>query len=308
MKLVLFAYRTVGYECVKYLNDNSIEQLVVIPSDDLGKDHIFKSVKKIVLKRKIPFIQIDSMNDSIVYNKLNDFKANASFSCYFPKIIPKEILSIFKFGSLNLHGALLPEYMGTFSGVWSIINDEKISGSTLHYMESKVDTGNIVERKTVYIDNNDTGQTLYNKVSLKSIDLFKKYCLLLANGSEIISYPQDFNKANYYKRKVPHDGVIKWEWDSRKIYNFCRALNFPPFKSAETCLSNQKFEIVACDEIITDKINSIPGKVLSISNDGIVVSCRKNNIIILEIRKNNSFITSFDNSFIKVGDILGNNL
>ena len=307
MKIVLFAHRNVGLECVKYVNSNNLNTLIVLPPNDDGLDGNFKSVKKFVIENNLPYVQPDSMNNGSFLKTLMDFNPNTSFSCYFPLIIPSNILSIFKEGSFNLHGAILPDYRGTFSGVWSLINDEKYSGSTIHYMDKNIDTGNIIEVKKCEIGNNDTGYTLYEKTSMLSISLFKKYCNKLINGERINGFPQNLNDGNYYPRKLPYGGKINWSWSSNKIDRFCRALNFPPFKCATTILNAKEIEIARV-KILNFKSTENPGY-FYFEGDKLHVSTSTNELLIDEIKLLDKSLSSDEvrNFFDSAEGILGNN-
>ena len=160
-------------------------------------------------------------------------------------------------------------------------------------MDEKVDVGDIVEVRYVTISNNDTGISLYNKVALKSIDLFKKYSLQIAKNIRVNSTPQNLSEASYYKRQVPYNGIIQWSWDSRKVYNFCRALEFPPFKNAISSIDEKEIEVIKCKEIINGKINKKHGEILSIDKDGILIACHKNNILITKIKMENKIFSNF---------------
>jgi len=307
MKLVLFAYGTVGLECVKYINSKNLNTLIVLPPNDDGLDGHFKSVKKFVIDNDLPYIQPNSMNNEILFQTLLDFNPNASFSCYFPLIIPNNILSIFKEGSFNLHGAILPDYRGTFSGVWSLINDEKYAGSTIHYMNENIDTGDIVEVKKCEIDINDTGYTLYEKTSMLSISLFKKYCNKLINGEKISGFPQNLKDGNYYPRKLPYEGKINWSWSSNKIGNFCRALNFPPFKSATTVVNGKEIEIIRVKSLKFKSVSS-PGH-FYFKDDKLHVSTSTNELLIDEIKFSDKLLSSGEvrNFFDSTEGIFGDN-
>lgn len=286
MKTVVFAYRTVGYECIKYLIDIAEPPTVIIPYDDDGIDGSFKSVKKLVLDNNINYMQPQNLkNNTTLEIFIKELKPDVAFSCYFPIIIPINILSYFKYGGLNLHGGILPEYRGTFSGVWSIINDEIESGVTIHYMDKQVDVGDIVEIKRCAIKDEYTGLNLYEKTSQISVELFKKYYHLLKNNGTLLRIPQKLSNGNYYSRKIPYDGVINWEWRSRKIYNFCRALNFKPYKGALTYLNGKEFEVTEVSETVI-KSKKIPGSIISYNEDGILVSTQTNDIRINNLKYN----------------------
>lgn len=284
MKTVLFAYRKVGYECIEHLiKIGEPPSLVVSPFENNNKIKIYKNIKNLCQENNIELIQVKKIINNIELKKIiSSIRPDIFFSCYFPFIISSELLDIPKLGGLNLHGGILPYYRGTFSGVWSIINDEKKTGVTIHFMDEKVDLGDIVEIRECKIESQDTGFSLYEKTSLISIQLFKKYFDQLSNGIKIKRKKQSCKEGSYYKRELPYNGVINWNWSSRKIFNFCRALYFPGLKGAVFFFSKKEIEIL---EILqtTKKSNSNPG-VFFKSNKKILVSSSTNNLEIVKAR------------------------
>jgi len=283
MKTVIFAHRTVGYNCVKHLIEMAKPILVIIPNSDNGIDDYYKSVKKLVSEKEIQYYQPKHLkNNTHILNSIEQFNPEIAFSCYYPHIIPDNILSVFKFGGLNIHGGVLPYYRGTFSGVWSIINDEIESGVSLHYMEKNIDLGDIVEVQKCQISNDETGLSLYEKTSEISLNIFKKYYCKLEKGDILPRIVQSSKIGTYYSRKLPFDGLIQWSWNDRKVYNFCRALNFPPYKGAVTYLNGNEFEIIEAVQTDSISINQ-PGTIISV-NKGILVSTSTNDIYIITIK------------------------
>ena len=158
-------------------------------------------------------------------------------------------------------------------------------------MEQRVDLGDIVEIKKCHINNRDTGKSLYKKVSNASVELFIKYYTKLSRGESLPRIPQESSIGDYYSRKLPYNGVINWEWSDRKVYNYCRSLNFPPFKGAVTILNGNEFEILGVKETKL-KSNKLPGSIVSTSKDGIIVSTATNDIRINIIKYANAKLTS----------------
>ena len=298
MKTALFAYRTVGYECAKYLTEDGDETTFIIPAEDKGTDGTYKSTKKMLVENNIPFFQPKNLRG---WNKLRihleSIDPDIAFSCYYPNIIPMNILSLFHLGGLNIHGGILPNYRGTFSGVWSIINDEKESGVTLHFMEEKVDLGDIVEIRKCTIQNDDTGKSLYERISIISIALFKKYYKKIKNREPLERILQDASEGKYYSRKLPHGGLIDWGWDDRKIYNFCRACNYPPYKGAVSKIAGRDYEILDVKQTY-ESSNMHPGTIVKTSKNGITVSTNGNDIFINCLK--------FDGNVIAMKDFINN--
>ena len=275
MKTLLFAYRDVGAYCLKFHLENNKEVVgVVVSPDDKGDNTWCLSVRKIALQNGVRIFDPKNLKNQVFIKDIGALKPDIIFSCYYPKLIPKDILNISRYGAINLHGGLLPKYRGCFSGAWSIINGEIESGVTMHYMEEQADAGNIIAVKKVFISNEDTGFSLYQKVSKAAVDLFKDKYPDLKEYDKAESIPQVYKQAVYYDRKIPFNGKIEWKKSKREIYNFVRALYFPPFKPAFTIYKDKELLVRGVKEINQSEQlpkEEEPGKIVrTISQGGII--------------------------------------
>lgn len=183
----------------------------------------------------------DNINND--FNHLTEFKPDFLLSVYYRYIIKNNILAIVENKAMNLHPALLPDYKGCFSSVWALINGEKETGITFHYITDTIDGGNILLQKKITIGLIDTAYLLYNKlISLFVVNFPSAFKLLLENSTGT-KQPQG-ESYKYYSRKLPFDGILK----ARDITfieadRFVRAMYFPPFKPAKFIMSNGEIEI-----------------------------------------------------------------
>lgn len=288
MKLVLFAYRDVGYECLKYLiRIKCLPSLVIIPEDERKKSNIFKLVSNLAEKYNIKLLYYSNQkaHRKILFEIIKRIDPEYGISTYFPFIIENRVIKLFKYGVVNIHGGLLPNYRGTFSSVWSIINNEKYTGASLHYIDAGIDTGNIIKVKRCIISKKDTGYTLYLKVSKLSFELFREYIFMILNKKRIISKKQKIVKNSYYSRKLPNNGEIIWHAKSKDIYNFCRALYFPGFKFAIAKYKKQEIQISSV-KVMRTKSQFKPGKATYINKKKMRV-CTLDYDILAECKKLN---------------------
>lgn len=166
-------------------------------------------------------------------------------SIYYPYIISDQILKQVKFRVMNLHPSLLPKYKGCFSAPWVIINNEKYTGITYHYMFDKVDQGRIILQKKLRISKNDTAFSLYHKLITLGINNFPQAFKKLKNRCRGIKQKE---VKSYYRRGVPYEGYINLEWPRGMINRFIRAMYFPPFKGAVLKYKNKEIEFQSVNE------------------------------------------------------------
>ena len=271
-----------GYKCLKYLlQENYAPKAIVIPYEENEGSKIFKSIKLLSEKHNLNLFRYKKRDSDIeLYNFIKKQNPDFGFSCYYSHIIDKEILKLFKYKVFNIHGGLLPNYRGALSSVWSIINREESTGATIHYINEKIDMGDIIEKKTCQILNEDTGYSLYEKVEKLSLELFIKYSNLVINGQiNFDTFSQNQEEGKYYTRKIPNEGIISWNENSSYIYNFCRALYFPGFIPAQTILYKKKIKVYSVIETNQKSIKA-PGTIINYKDKELEVCSNDKNIII----------------------------
>lgn len=193
------------------------------------------SLKEKAKEYNIPVFEKIDINSSEMIRILTEMNLDVIFSVQGSSMLKEPILNIPKLGCFNLHMAYLPKNRGCFPMAWAIINDEGFSGLTIHKMLPGVDNGPIVSQTKVVIDENETGYSLYQKVSNAGFILFQKTLPKFSNLSFKL-IPQDQSQVSYHpcknisKRGYPYAGQINPYWDDTKKTRFKNALYFPPFK------------------------------------------------------------------------------
>ena len=134
----------------------------------------YNSICKLARKHKIPSKHISNVNCSSFFKYLKKYEVNLIISIAAPQIFKKKLLEFPKLGCINLHGAYLPYYRGVFSAFWVLLNREKFTGATVHYMTTKIDAGDIIFREQYPITKKDNIDSLCNKTTelgIKLLDL-----------------------------------------------------------------------------------------------------------------------------------------
>lgn len=184
---------------------------------------------------KLPIIDYENRMDDIDFiHKIRQLNADIAVVCSYNKKIPVELLKSVKGGFVNCHPSLLPDYRGAnpYSNV--LINNEKETGITLHFMDENFDTGNIITQKRILIEKNETMGTLFNRMNYLCAQLLSDFLIRFEQNSEIASFPQPqgiFKKAPAIDSSNLRN-IIDWGADASSIERFVRALN--PFISAIT--------------------------------------------------------------------------
>ena len=240
----------------------------------------FSAVKEEALKQNIKVYQPPRIKDPEVINIIKGLNPDVIVVVAYGKILPKEIIDFPKYGCINVHASLLPKYRGAAPIQWSIINGEKITGITTMYMNEGLDTGDIILKKSVEIEDNETSNELSNKLSIIGANLLLE-TLDLINIGELYCIKQNNEDASYAPMINRSLSWIDWNKSAKEIHDLVRGLNSWP--SATTKIDGKIFKIHKT-KVYEEKIeNEESGKIISISP--FVVSCGYNTLLeIIELQ------------------------
>jgi methionyl-tRNA formyltransferase len=271
MKFGYFSSGNLGYECLIHLD--KIPELIFT-------DRKSTEIQRFAESHEIP-IFIGKPDKKLATEFLNDFEIDIILSINYIFLLTKEIFNYPKNGSINLHGSLLPKYRGRTPHVWAIINGESITGVTAHFIDDGCDTGDIILQYKVPILDTDTGQDILEKFKSVYPILIRDVLVKLESG-EVNREIQDNSNATLYGKRIPEDGIINWNDESRNIYNWVRAQS-TPYPGAFSYYSGNKV-IIDWVETFNYHGTEIPGTVLS--TIPLMVKTRDGAIIIEKIRNN----------------------
>lgn len=165
-------------------------------------------------------------------------------SCGYRHIVPEDILTVPSEGCLNLHAAYLPYNRGANPNVWSIVEGTP-AGATLHYMDTEIDTGDIIARRTVDTDFADTGKDLYERLEDAQFDLFTETWPRIEDGS-IEPQPQDSDAGTYHTTDE-FDNLCELDPDAeytvKDLLDRLRALTFPPYDNAYVEIDGDRYYV-----------------------------------------------------------------
>jgi methionyl-tRNA formyltransferase len=172
-----------------------------------------KSVKAFCLSNNLPFFIEKNVNNENFISKLNDMNLDLIVSFSAPSIFKTELLSLPKKGCINLHCSLLPKYSGILPSFWTLFNNEKETGASVHYMDDEIDNGDILGQKSVKILKTDT-----------MLDIIKRTKKI--GGTLMVDVIHDImtNNIKLIKNKVNHEKYHSWPTDL-DFKNFAKKRN-----------------------------------------------------------------------------------
>lgn len=245
-----------------------------------GKKMAYSAVKEEALKHEIPIYQPIKIKEDInLIEKLKELKPDFMVVVAFGQILTKEILDIPKFGCVNLHASLLPMYRGAAPLNWAIINGEKVSGNTTMLMDAGIDTGDMILKDEVEINNQMTSGELHDILKVRGADLLIKSIEGISNGNIVTEKQQD--ETFYAKMLDKNLGNINWNKSSIEIHNLVRGLN--PNVIAYTDYKGERMKIYET-ESLEENNSKDPGTIIEVSKSGIKVSCKDGVLIIKKVQ------------------------
>jgi len=292
---------------LKELINNQFPPRAVVTSPDkaVGRKQILtpSPVKQLALEHNIPVLQPANLQTYQLIN-LQTFQPDLFIVAAYGLILPKEILDIPKFGSLNIHPSLLPKYRGASPIQAVILNGDQETGVTIILMDEKVDHGPIVQNKKLNISprpfSGKAGQEnkKYNYLELSN-ELAKIGADLLIEilprwlRNEIKPIPQDHSQATFTKIIKKEDGQINWQNSAEYIERMIRAYNpwpgtYTKMQNAKCKMQNDKSKckILKILKAAVLKIDhrKTPGTVSLTENKQLAVACGQNALILEEVQ------------------------
>ena len=273
MKAIVLGYHNIGCVGIESLLRNGFEIAAVFThKEDPGENIWFDSVAELAAGRNIPVYAPEDINHLLWVQKIREMKPDIIFSFYYRNMVKPAILEIPLAGCLNLHGSLLPKYRGRCPVNWVLVNGEKQTGVTLHYMTPQPDDGDIICQRRIAISDDDTALTLHKKTKDAAAVMLDEILPPIKKG-KAPRKSQDHTQASYYGGRRPEDGEIKWKKSASEIHNLVRAVT-RPYPGAFTYIGDRKCLFWAVSETRNTKEAAVPGTVLSI--DPLIIACGQN--------------------------------
>lgn len=285
LKIVFFGTADFAVPSLKTLNKNhNIVTVVTQPDAPQGRKMELtpSKVKIAAAELGLPILQPEKIRNNLEFIQLiNNLEPDFIVVIAYGKIIPKELLEIPKYGAVNLHGSLLPQYRGASPIQQSLLNGDKESGVTFIEMDEGIDTGNIVLMRKMQLEEEDTLPEVTEKLAILGALIFPD--LLEDITLELLpSIPQNEERASYCQKIKKEDGRINWEKENAdQIKNKLRA--FTPWPGCFTFLEGKRVKLL---ELAPTELGGTlkPGHTFRIGTTKLVVGTMKDNLVIEKLQ------------------------
>ena len=245
-----------------------------------GKKMLFSAVKEKALEYGIEVYQPAKVREADFVETLKNMAPDVIVVVAFGQILSEDILNIPKYGCINVHGSLLPEYRGAAPIQWSIIDGKEYGGVTTMYMAKGLDSGDMILKAKEKILESDTYGSLYDRLSVIGADLLIKTLDMMETGN-IERIPQNDDEATLapmITREMEH---INWNGKNRDIVNLIKGLNPQPV--AYTLLNGEKLKIWFA-EAEEQNYNGVPGEIVDVRKKDFVVMSGEGAVAVKEVQ------------------------
>ena len=283
MKIIFMGTPDFAVGTLEALHEAGHEVTLVVsqPDKPKGRGHELQPtpVKAAAERLGLPVFQPVKVREAT--EVLEQTEADVMVVAAFGQLIPSGILHMKKYGCINVHASLLPKYRGAAPIQWAVIDGEKESGVTIMQMDEGLDTGDMLAKAIVPLDEKETGGSLFDKLSEAGGRLCVETLAKLEKG-EITPEKQGESPTAYASMLDKKMGNIDWNKSAVVIERLVRGLN--PWPSAYTHLDGKTLKIWACDVLPQSASKGESGEILEVTKDAIHVQTGDGILVLREIQ------------------------
>ncbi len=278
----MFGYHDLGYACIEALLELGAPIITLFTHlDDPGEEIWWRSCALLAAERGIPIYTDEELGSDWV-EKLRHWAPGVIYSFNYRRLLPRQILECASNGAFNVHPSMLPAYRGRAPVNWVLVNGERETGVTLHYMVARADAGDIVAQAAVAIEDSDTALSLSRKLTPLAASLISRFHPQIVAGCAP-HRRQDLSAGSYFGRRTPADGRIEWNWPARRIFNLVRAVTHP-YPGAFCTAAGRKLFIWQASIGAEHGRAGEPGQILGTSAPGLEVAAAEGSVILSRVQ------------------------
>lgn len=278
MKIIFMGTPDFAVRILDEINKNFEVVLVVTQPDTYNyrkKKYEYSPVKSYALEHNLEIFQPESIKKEADY--ILGLDVDLIVTAAYGQFVPKKILDHPKYRAINVHGSILPKYRGGAPIQRAIINGDAETGITIMYMDRRMDAGDILRIEKIPILDEDTQDTMFEKLSILGSKMIVDVINDLRMG-KIIPIPQDESKATYAYNLTKQDELIDFNNTARGVFNQIRGLNSNP--GAYFILDGMNIKVYN-SKVVDKTTQEKPGIIIGVNKDSFEISCGGNTVIAL---------------------------
>ena len=240
---------------------------------------VFTPVKEVAVKHHIPVFQPEKIRKD--YDDILVLHPDIIITCAYGQIIPKAILDYPKYGCINVHASLLPKLRGGAPLHHCIIDGYDKTGVTIMYMDEAMDSGDIISQKETPITDQDTMESIHDRLRVMGRDLLLETLPSILNGTAT-RMKQNEDEVTYAYNIKREEEYLDFTKTSRELFNQIRGLS--PIPGSSCTIGDKDFKVYMARIEKVDTSKKIPGEVLHIYKDGIGIATKDYEIVLTDIK------------------------
>ena len=259
---------------------HDVKAVITQPDKPKGRGYemAMPEVKIYALEKEIPVYQPETLKDNAILPLLEEIDPEVIVVVAYGKILPEYILNYPRYGCINIHGSLLPEYRGAAPIQRAVMDGLKVSGVTSMYMEKGLDTGDMLIKSELPIGETTTAGEYHDALAVLGGKVLLDTLEGLKNGT-LTPEKQDDSLSSYASQLSKAEGEINWNETAEAVYNKVRGLN--PWPKAFSFMGKKRFVV---DFVYKSTEAAAPGEVIRADEDGILVGCGEGSVLIKELK------------------------
>lgn len=267
MRAVFMGTPDIAAEVLKSLLASEHDIIAVVTQPDRpkgrGKELAMSPVKMVANEHGILVLQPEKIKAPEAVEQLRELAPDIILVAAFGQIISKEILELPRYGCLNVHASLLPEYRGAAPIQWAILDGKEKTGITIMRMDEGIDTGDMICTVEVPITPEETGGSLHDKLAAAGGPLLLQAMKQVEEGTAIYT-PQNHEAHTYAKMLRKELGKLDFTEPAEKLERYIRGLN--PWPSAYTYRDGKVIKFWSAD-VSFERFDACPcGTLVSVKN------------------------------------------
>ena len=281
MRVVFMGTPDIAATCLQKILDDGFHVVGVYTQPDRPKNRgmklAFSPVKEVAIAHDLPVFQPENFLEDKTVEQLRVLQPDVVAVVAYGRILPQSVLDLPKYGCINIHASLLPNYRGSAPYQWAVLDGLEETGVTAMYLCRQMDAGDVIDVAKTPIEPNETAGELLDRLAVLGAGLLSKTLTNIENGSAS-RCPQDDSKATYAPMLDKSMCPIDWNKTALQVHNHVRGLH--PWPVATAVIGGTLFKIHST-VVVDQNTKSEPGKVLALTKTGLQVACGQG---VVEIR------------------------
>ncbi len=272
MKILFMGTPDFAVYALKALVESGSYEITVITQPDKPKGRGYTltppEVKVYAESVGLTVYQPETLRDESFEKLLGELAPDMIAVAAYGKILPESVINFPKYGCINVHGSLLPEYRGAAPIQRAIIEGKKQTGITIMYMNKGLDTGDMLAKTVIKIEDNDNFESLFDKLASAGAELLLETIPKIVSG-DIIPEKQADSLATYAKKIEKSDCLVDFSLPAQSVHDLIRGLS--PFPLGYAVKNGVMIKLIASR--LSEKTSALPFGSIASVDGALTVVC-----------------------------------